>query len=63
MDEFGVEFLGELLEGFSDGGDTSRALAVVGGFSAAPSEGVGDGDCFLVDIESDGVGIARGERK
>ena len=53
--EFDFEFFRELLEGFYRSGDAAGALAVVGGIIATPSKGVGDGNCFLVDVDSDVV--------
>ena len=38
--------------------NTAAALALVGGFLATSGMGVGDGNCFLVDIESDVVVIS-----
>ena len=40
----------QLLEGICYGSDTAGALPVVSRVLAAPSEGVGDGNCFLVDV-------------
>ena len=57
--ELDFEFFREFLEGFHGGEDTTGALAVVAGISAATGKGVGDGDGFLVDIESDVVCIGH----
>ena len=40
----------QLLEGICYGSDTAGALPVVSRVLAAPSESVGDGNCFLVDV-------------
>ena len=42
------------------GGGASGALAVVGNVIANPSKGLGDGNCFLVDIESDVISVGHG---
>ncbi len=55
-----TEFLGEFAQSSFGGEDAAAAGAVIGGFLATPAEGVGDGNCFLVDVESDVVNIGYG---
>ena len=43
-------FFRQLLEGICEGSDTAGALPVLSRVLAASKQGVGDGNCFLVDV-------------
>jgi hypothetical protein len=58
--ELDFKFFRELLKSLGHGGDVPATLTVVGCVLATSCKGVGDGNCFLVDIESDVVGLRRG---
>ncbi len=58
--KFDVDFCRKFLESLRHGGDASGALSMVGGVLAPSAKSVGAGNCFLVDIESDVVGVSHG---
>ena len=57
--EFDTEFFGEFAQGSFGGEDAAAAGSVIDRVLAGSPGGVGDGDCFLVDVESDVVGFGH----
>ncbi len=55
-----IEFFGELAQGPFRGENTAAAGSVIDGVFTGFPGGIGDGDCFLVDVESDVVGFGHG---
>ena len=58
--ELDTEFFGEFAQSSFGGEDTAAAGSVIDGVVAGSPGGVGDGDCFLVDVESDVVAFGHG---
>ena len=58
--EFDTEFFGEFAQGSFGGEDATAAGAVIDGVLAGSPGGVGDGDCFLVNVEFDAVDFCHG---
>ena len=59
-DAFGAEFLGQRSQGALRRQVAAAAFAGVGGRCSRSSLVIGDGDCFLVNVESDVVGSFHG---